>query len=173
MPLRAQNRCLACNYTWHPRGKNLSLRCPACGSRQVTYAPGAAIGAAIGSGLVALCCLGVCVWALPRTATKEDGTRPAEKREEEQRPKVDKGKNDKRPQERPKLFTHDEVRDLVGRDRDEVRRVLGTPARVEQDGEFEIWRYEGISRRDEGEPTDRAATLRFGADGRLKDVGFD
>lgn len=28
---RPQNCCKSCGYTWYPRGKNLSLRCPNCG----------------------------------------------------------------------------------------------------------------------------------------------
>ena len=32
---RPQNKCKRCQYTWHPRGKNLSLRCPNCGSSDV------------------------------------------------------------------------------------------------------------------------------------------
>lgn len=30
-PKRPLNRCWECGHTWHPRGKDLSLRCPACG----------------------------------------------------------------------------------------------------------------------------------------------
>ena len=33
MAYRPLNRCGDCGYTWHPRGKNVSLACPACGSR--------------------------------------------------------------------------------------------------------------------------------------------
>ena len=32
---RPQNRCKGCHYTWHPRGKDRSLRCPNCGSSDV------------------------------------------------------------------------------------------------------------------------------------------
>jgi uncharacterized protein YecT (DUF1311 family) len=35
MSLRPQNQCNACSYTWFPRGKHLSLRCPGCGSRDI------------------------------------------------------------------------------------------------------------------------------------------
>ena len=34
--LRNQNGCYNCGYTWYPRGKARSLRCPDCGSRE-TY----------------------------------------------------------------------------------------------------------------------------------------
>jgi len=29
---RPQNMCWSCWYTWYPRGKDYSLRCPNCGS---------------------------------------------------------------------------------------------------------------------------------------------
>src|SRR5471032_831930 len=32
---RSQNKCKKCGYTWHPRGKNMSLKCPSCGSSEV------------------------------------------------------------------------------------------------------------------------------------------
>jgi len=32
---RPINTCDQCDYTWHPRGKNRSLKCPSCGSRNV------------------------------------------------------------------------------------------------------------------------------------------
>lgn len=35
---RSQNKCRACKYTWHPKGKNLSLKCPGCGGTEVGYA---------------------------------------------------------------------------------------------------------------------------------------
>jgi len=36
---RAQNICKDCSYTWYPRGKYLSIKCPNCGSRSVALAP--------------------------------------------------------------------------------------------------------------------------------------
>jgi hypothetical protein len=30
---RPMNQCANCGYTWHPRGHDLSTRCPNCGSR--------------------------------------------------------------------------------------------------------------------------------------------
>jgi hypothetical protein len=33
-PKRPLNRCQTCGYTWHPRGKDRSLVCPNCHSRQ-------------------------------------------------------------------------------------------------------------------------------------------
>lgn len=35
MSLRPQNRCNNCSYTWFPRGKQRSLRCPGCSSRNI------------------------------------------------------------------------------------------------------------------------------------------
>ena len=35
---RVQNRCKGCGDTWFPKGRNLSHKCPNCGSRNVTYA---------------------------------------------------------------------------------------------------------------------------------------
>lgn len=36
---RPLNKCNNCNYTWYPRGRNLSRKCPRCHSRNVNYAP--------------------------------------------------------------------------------------------------------------------------------------
>ncbi|MGI4982559.1 MAG: hypothetical protein ACRYGL_04360 [Janthinobacterium lividum] len=33
--LRPQNRCVACGYTWFPRGKSLSMRCPRCSGEDI------------------------------------------------------------------------------------------------------------------------------------------
>lgn len=33
---RSQNKCKKCGYTWYPRGKNISLKCPNCGSSEVS-----------------------------------------------------------------------------------------------------------------------------------------
>jgi hypothetical protein len=32
---RSQNRCLRCGNTWYPRGKNVSSKCPNCGSTNI------------------------------------------------------------------------------------------------------------------------------------------
>ena len=37
--LRDQNVCYDCRHTWYPRGKDLSTRCPNCGSHDVHYVP--------------------------------------------------------------------------------------------------------------------------------------
>lgn len=35
---RSLNKCVDCKYTWYPKGKDLSARCPECGSVNVKYA---------------------------------------------------------------------------------------------------------------------------------------
>lgn len=37
MTLRKQNQCGRCGYTWYPRGKEVSLRCPNCSDRDISY----------------------------------------------------------------------------------------------------------------------------------------
>ncbi|XLZ71477.1 hypothetical protein ABT364_05775 [Massilia sp. SR12] len=49
---RPQNKCKKCGYTWYPRGKRISLKCPNCGSNEVGFAGG-------GLGLVAAVVLGL------------------------------------------------------------------------------------------------------------------
>jgi predicted RNA-binding Zn-ribbon protein involved in translation (DUF1610 family) len=33
---RPQNECKSCGYTWYPRGKSLSNKCPSCGSSETS-----------------------------------------------------------------------------------------------------------------------------------------
>ncbi|MGO3714218.1 hypothetical protein [Alcaligenes aquatilis] len=35
---RSLNKCAQCSHTWYPRGKQLSVRCPECASKDVSYA---------------------------------------------------------------------------------------------------------------------------------------
>ena len=51
--LRPQNKCGSCGYTWHPRGKNQSPRCPACGSGSTRIVAPSLIASAL-AGLVFL-----------------------------------------------------------------------------------------------------------------------
>lgn len=37
MTKRSLNRCGACGDTWYPRGRELSKKCPSCGSTKVAY----------------------------------------------------------------------------------------------------------------------------------------
>lgn len=34
---RSLNKCAQCSHTWYPRGKELSVRCPECASKDVSY----------------------------------------------------------------------------------------------------------------------------------------
>ncbi|AXV83330.1 hypothetical protein CJO92_17070 (plasmid) [Ralstonia solanacearum] len=40
MTKRPQNVCKNCGYTWYPRGKSVSLKCPKCGSGKVSISGG-------------------------------------------------------------------------------------------------------------------------------------
>lgn len=48
---RSQNKCDACGYTWYPRGKDKSLKCPSCGSNNVSIVNVSIVG---GGGLILL-----------------------------------------------------------------------------------------------------------------------
>jgi hypothetical protein len=48
---RPQNVCKQCRYSWYPRGKSLSLKCPRCGSTET------AVGCGGFAMLLALCFL--------------------------------------------------------------------------------------------------------------------
>ncbi len=39
MAERPQNRCAQCEDTWYPRGRDLSKKCPTCGSDRVEIVP--------------------------------------------------------------------------------------------------------------------------------------
>ena len=86
MSLRPQNRCNACGYTWYPRGKNVSLRCPGCGSGDVevvTIPAAVVLGGLIGLSAVVLIALALpaaaalCVVPLPALPGRHV-VRPAE-----------------------------------------------------------------------------------------------
>lgn|SRR5450830_246484 len=34
---RIENKCMDCEYTWFPRGKDLSIKCPNCGNRNIGF----------------------------------------------------------------------------------------------------------------------------------------
>lgn len=42
--IRRQNKCKSCGYTWYPRGKDISLKCPKCGSSSVGFSGLGVIG---------------------------------------------------------------------------------------------------------------------------------
>src|SRR5438128_436932 len=59
MAFRPLNRCRSCGYTWYPRGKNVSLRCPGCGSTAVEVATLSPTTLGVGClGLIILACCG-------------------------------------------------------------------------------------------------------------------
>ncbi len=51
---RPQNRCKACGYTWYPRGKSLSAKCPRCGSEETRIVGAGLFGGLIALGVIAL-----------------------------------------------------------------------------------------------------------------------
>lgn len=40
---RPQNKCKSCGYTWYPRGKHISSKCPSCGSNKVSTVGGGSL----------------------------------------------------------------------------------------------------------------------------------
>jgi predicted RNA-binding Zn-ribbon protein involved in translation (DUF1610 family) len=40
MTKRPQNFCKRCGYTWYPRGKSISPKCPQCGSTETAIGCG-------------------------------------------------------------------------------------------------------------------------------------
>lgn len=78
---RPKNICEDCHYTWHPRGKNVSLRCPNCNSRRVdvdlpppTTSCGT-VAAAIALSLLGIAAFGCCVGTFGKMLglDKDDG----------------------------------------------------------------------------------------------------
>ncbi|ABR91827.1 Uncharacterized conserved protein [Janthinobacterium sp. Marseille] len=69
---RSQNKCLDCKYTWYPKGKDLSARCPECASVNVTYAGTGLLGKL---GLGAAIVVGILVFSgkenSPETSTPD------------------------------------------------------------------------------------------------------
>lgn len=53
---RPQNKCKSCSYTWYPRGKSLSNKCPNCGSSEVSIA-------GTGGGLIAVAVIAYAIFA--------------------------------------------------------------------------------------------------------------
>ena len=45
--LRRQNECKSCGYTWYPRGKDISLKCPKCRSGSVGFSGLGIIGSIV------------------------------------------------------------------------------------------------------------------------------
>lgn len=68
---RSQNKCKKCGYTWYPRGKSISRKCPSCGSSEVGFAGS-------GIGIIALIVVGVAIFSVNKkeTTTQEPPTQP-------------------------------------------------------------------------------------------------
>ena len=60
---RPQNVCHSCGYTWYPRGKNVSLKCPSCGN----YETGIDFSGFIAFLFLIGLCVGLAVaqWSIP------------------------------------------------------------------------------------------------------------
>ena len=75
-PLRPQNRCRECQATWHPRGTNLSRRCPECGGHDVVAVTSqrllSCLVAVIVYPLLLFGCCGGCVSLLPPTISSRN-----------------------------------------------------------------------------------------------------
>jgi type IV secretory pathway VirB10-like protein len=68
---RSQNKCKKCGYTWYPRGKNMSLKCPSCGSSEVGFA-------GTGIGVIALIVIAAVIFGANKkeTPTEAPSTSP-------------------------------------------------------------------------------------------------
>lgn len=69
---RSQNKCKKCGYTWYPRGKSISRKCPSCGSSEVGFTGS-------GIGIIALIVVGALIFSgnKKETAIQEPPTQPA------------------------------------------------------------------------------------------------
>ncbi len=69
---RSQNKCKKCGYTWYPRGKSISLKCPSCGSSEVGFTGS-------GIGIIALIVVGAVIFSgnKKETTSQEPLTQPA------------------------------------------------------------------------------------------------
>lgn len=71
MSLRPQNQCNRCAYTWFPRGKHRSLRCPGCGSKdiEIVEPPPRSSSGCGPVVLVAIVIVIAIVWAISRSGS--------------------------------------------------------------------------------------------------------
>jgi hypothetical protein len=72
MAKRSLNRCKSCGDTWYPKGRDLSRKCPNCGSTDIAYA-----GGGCGAILFLLILVAVVFAVFPRSKN-ESATPPAE-----------------------------------------------------------------------------------------------
>lgn len=68
---RSQNTCSDCNYTWYPKGKNLSRECPNCKSKNVKM-----VGPGVGSILGGLIAIGIAIAIFGGNKKSEDNVSP-------------------------------------------------------------------------------------------------
>lgn len=74
---RPQNICGACQYTWYPRGKDLSLKCQRCGSSDVQIVPVKSSG--LNGCLVLLVAAAALIFVIVGIFSKKDEASPAPK----------------------------------------------------------------------------------------------
>ncbi len=67
VPLRPLNHCLGCDYTWYPRGKNLSISCPKCKGGNVEIPPPPPFPTKLVLGLLGI---GLFAWLVLSIATR-------------------------------------------------------------------------------------------------------
>jgi predicted nucleic acid-binding Zn-ribbon protein len=65
---RQQNKCNSCGYTWYPRGKNISLKCPSCGGSEISIVA-SRIG---GVGVVLLIVIGLIIFGVGKKNTSTE-----------------------------------------------------------------------------------------------------
>lgn len=75
--LNPKNKCATCSYSWYPRGKARSLRCPSCSSTDVEIVRMSASGV----GGVGLAVAALVVFAIFRNSDKTDAPVDAPKAE--------------------------------------------------------------------------------------------
>ena len=76
MSLRPQNQCNRCAYTWFPRGKHRSLRCPGCGSKDIEIVE-PPLRSSSGCGpvvLVAIVVVIAIIWAVSRPGSSSSAS---------------------------------------------------------------------------------------------------
>lgn len=100
--MRPLNECKDCKHTWHPRGHNLSRRCPNCGSRAVAISTLPAAGVL---GIVVV----VLVLAAIGSGNRRESTSAHENRSEtplkKSEPKIEPRPDRTRPVATPKAST--------------------------------------------------------------------
>ena len=71
---RPQNICEDCKYTWYPRGKQVSLRCPRCGSTNTKVKPPNPLTVALGIVVLIVCLIVLCPGAIFKIGSSATST---------------------------------------------------------------------------------------------------